>query len=53
MDQMKNVDSYLDTLFGDFATTKCLKYAQKLVSIKSQIIFKELDSNQLFINEKK
>ncbi|CAD8146826.1 unnamed protein product [Paramecium pentaurelia] len=50
---MKNVDSYLDTLFGDFATTKCFKYAQKIVSIKSQKIFQELDSNQLFINGKK
>ncbi|CAD8058741.1 unnamed protein product [Paramecium sonneborni] len=50
MDQIKNVDSYLDTLFGDFNNAKCFKYAQKLVSIKSQKIFQELDCHQLFIN---
>ncbi|CAD8060688.1 unnamed protein product [Paramecium sonneborni] len=50
MDQIKNVDSYLDTLLGDFTNSKCYKYAQKIVSIKSQKIFQELDCHQLFIN---
>ncbi|CAD8143985.1 unnamed protein product [Paramecium octaurelia] len=51
MDQIKNVESYLDNLLGDFQATKCTKYAQQLVSNKSQKIFQELDSRQLFINQ--
>ncbi|CAD8151736.1 unnamed protein product [Paramecium pentaurelia] len=51
MDQIKNVDSYLDNLLGNFSATRCIKYAQQLVSTKSQKIFEELDSRQLFINQ--